>query len=99
MYVWPKYSHSVFFNMPMITQAEAIHMGIPKRTLQTILLNRHAFSLRSAKKWLKDHNYANAYFRITKNEYRFMQTPPIEHARYFSKKIDSGNIVLVFQEY
>jgi hypothetical protein len=84
--------------MPIMTQATARSMGVPSKTLQTILLSRHAFTLRSAKKWLKDHSYANSYYRTTANEYRFMQTPPIAGARFWSKKI-SPEILLVFQEY
>ena len=85
--------------MPTITKATAIRMGIPRTTLQTIELSRHAFTLWGAKKWLKDHNYANAYYRTTKNYYRFMQTPPIGDAQFLSKKIDHDWIVLVYQQY
>ena len=98
--------------MPSITITDAVRKGIPRTTLtivdrfsanfvgllQTILLDRRYFTLRTAKKWLKDHNYANSYYRTTKNEYRFSQTPDIRNAGYFSKKI-TPSIILVFQRY
>ena len=84
--------------MPTITQAEARSMGIPRKTLQTILLDKHYFTLRTAKKWLKDHNYVNSYYRTTKNEYSFMQTFPIEGSHYWSFKV-SPVVLLVYQEF
>ncbi len=85
------------YKMPTITQSEAKRMGIPKRTLQTILISR-AHSLAESKQWLKDNNYANSYYRVTKNFRRFMQTPPIQGAKYESK-ILPNNVELVYQYY
>lgn len=85
--------------MPQLTKAQARQKGIPSKTLQTILLDKHYFTIRTAKKWLKDHNFVNSYWRATANEYRFLQTPDIKGAIYYSKKIDDGQIILVFQEY
>lgn len=84
--------------MPTLTKLEAKKKGIPKRTLQTILFDLDAFNVTTAKAWLKKHNYANAYWRKTANQVRFMQTPDIKDAKYYSKKI-TPNITLVFQEY
>ena len=84
--------------MPWVSIAEAKRLNIPHRTLQTIELPRYRFNLRLAKKWLKDHSYANAYYRTTTNYYRFMQTPPIIGAEYHSKKLING-VILVFQTY
>ena len=48
--------------MPTITKSEAKQMGIPKKNLQTILIKK------DSKKWLKDHNFVNSNYRLTKNE-------------------------------
>lgn len=84
--------------MPSITKHEAILKGIPKKTLQTILFDKSEYDVVSAKKWLKKHNYSNAYWRKTTNQIRFMQTPDIKGATYYSKPINQY-ITLVFQEY
>lgn len=84
--------------MPWVSQEEAAGLNIPADTLQTVELNRHRFTLRQAKYWLKMHNYANAYYRTTTNYWRFMQTPPIIGSRYQSKKIND-DIILVYQHY
>lgn len=84
--------------MPTITKSEATKKGIPKKTIQTIELPKDKFNLRTAKKWLKDHNYANAYYRTTDNYYRFMQTPDINNANYYSKKLPN-DVIIVFQNY
>jgi hypothetical protein len=84
--------------MPWVSKEEATKLNIPHKTLQTIEINRHQFNLRQAKKWLKDHSYANAYYRTTTNYWRFMQTPPIVGATYQSKKLNDY-IILVFQHY
>lgn len=83
--------------MPTISQTEAKRMGIPHKTLQTILINR-IHSLKDSKQWLKDNNYANSYYRTTANFRRFMQTPPIKGSKYYSKKLSNG-VELVYQEY
>lgn len=43
----------------------------------------------------KTGNYVNSYWRRTANQLRFLQTPDIKNAKYYSKKI----ITFVFQEY
>jgi hypothetical protein len=84
--------------MPLITKAKAKQMGIPKKTLQTILFNLNTFDVTTAKVWLKKHNYANSYWRKSANQIRFMQTPDIKDATYYGKRI-TPNITLIFQEY
>lgn len=84
--------------MPTITKLEAKKKRIPKRTLQTILFNDSVYNVTSAKAWLKKHSYSNAYWRRTTNQLRFMQTPDIKDAKYYSKKI-TPDITFVFQEY
>ena len=83
--------------MPLISQQEARQMGIPKKTLQTILISRK-HTLAESKQWLKDNNYANSYYRTTANFRRFMQTPPIKGAKYYSTVLPNG-VELVHQEY
>lgn len=41
----------------------------------------------------------NDDYRKTINEIRFWQQPQIVGARYYSKLIGDGSIILVFQEY
>jgi len=84
--------------MPTITKQQAIRMGIPKKTLQTIELPKNKYTLRSAKKWLKDNNFVNSYYRTTVNYYRFMQSFPIRGAGYYSRVLPNG-VILVMQEY
>jgi len=84
--------------MPTITKTEAKQKGIPKKTLQTILFDDSIYNVRTAKAWLKNHNYSNAYWRRTANQLRFMQTTDIRNAKYYSKKI-TEHITFVFQEY
>lgn len=83
--------------MPLITKSEAKKKGIPKKSLQTIEIPR-AWGLSAARKWLKENNYANSYYRRTTNFYRFMQTPDIKNANYYSTKLPN-NVILVMQEY
>lgn len=83
--------------MPLITKTTARLMGIPKKTLQTVEIPRE-WGLATAREWLKEHHFAIAYYRRTANFYRFMQTPDIKGASYYSTKLQSG-IVLVHQEY
>jgi hypothetical protein len=84
--------------MPLVSREEASEMGIPSRTLQTIEFPRETFTILAAKQWLHEHNYANAYYRITHGYIRFMQTPPIFTATYYSKKL-SNRVILVWQNY
>lgn len=84
--------------MPWVSKEEAASLNIPRRTLQTVEINRHRYTLRQAKAWLKAHSYANAYYRTTLHYWRFMQTPPIIGAEYHSKKLND-DIILVFQTY
>lgn len=84
--------------MPTISKSKALQLGIPKKSLQTILFNKIDWNVPSAKKWLKEHNYINNGWRRTKNEIRFIQVNPIEDATYYSKKLSDG-IILVYQQY
>lgn len=84
--------------MPTISQEEAVKMGIPHETLQTIELPKRKFNLRQAKKWLRENNYVNTYYRTTLNFYRFMQVFPIRNASYHSKELSNG-VILVYQKY
>lgn len=83
--------------MPLITKAQAHRMGIPKKTLQTVEIPRE-WGLATARKWMKKNNFANAYYRRTVNFYKFLQTPDIKGASYYSKVLPNGAI-LVTQEY
>lgn len=83
--------------MPTISKSEAIRSGIPKKTLQTILIPND-YSLKESRAWLKDHNYSNAYYRNTKNFRRWMQVFPIRGASYYSNVLNNG-IELIYQEY
>jgi len=84
--------------MPILTITEAKNKGIPKKTLQTILFNDNVYNVRSAKEWLKKHNYSNSYWRRTENRLRFMQTPDIKGSKFYSKPINE-HITFVFQDY
>jgi hypothetical protein len=83
--------------MPIITKSQARKMGIPKKTLQTVLISRNN-TINESKKWLADNHYANSYYRTTTNFRRWMQTPPIAGSTYYSKILPNG-VELVFQIY
>lgn len=83
--------------MPQITKSEAHQMGLPKKTIQTVLIPKNV-SLANSRKWLKDHGYAWRYHRNTTNFRRFMQTPDIKNASYYTISLPNG-IELVYQEY
>jgi hypothetical protein len=84
--------------MPLISKSKARQMGIPKKSLQTVLFNKSAFDVRTAKAWLRKHNMVNSYWRKTANQIRFMNVPDIKDASFFAKKI-TPDITFVFQEY
>lgn len=83
--------------MPTKTVKWAIENKIPRHNLQTILINKN-ITKKDADNWLLHHNYRNDYYRVTKNERRYMQINPIKGAKYYSKILPNG-IILVFQEY
>ena len=84
--------------MPIISKIKARELGIPNKSIQTILFNKIDWTVPGAKKWLKEHKYENNGWRRTTNEIRFIQVNPIKDANYYSKKLKDG-IILIFQEY
>lgn len=84
--------------MPIISKSEARKKGIPSNTIQTVELPKDKFTLKQAREWLKKNGYAYQYHRLTTNFRRFMQTPDIKDADFYSKKLPNG-VVLVFQKY
>lgn len=84
--------------MPWVSKKEATKLNIPKKTLQTILIPKDKYSLREAKKWLKEHSKANSYIRETTNYYRAMQTVPIVGSNYHTSTLANG-IMYVYQDY
>ncbi len=83
--------------MPTLTQAKARLMGIPEDTIQTIEIPLR-FTLEDSQSWLKSNGYLWQNHRRTKNFRRFIQTPDIKGATYYSVKIPN-NIVIVHQKY
>lgn len=83
--------------MPNISKGFAHMIGMPNKTLQTILIPK-SFGLHKARQWLKTHSYDYENFRKTKNFYRFMQNLDIAEANYYTVKLPDG-IELVYQEY
>ena len=71
--------------MPQLTIREAMNSGIPRKTLQTVLIS-NINSLKQSKDWLREHGYAWHYYRDTINFHRFSQTPDIMGAHYYTKK-------------
>jgi hypothetical protein len=67
------------------------------KTLQTVLFDKAKWDLRSARKWLKDHDFIyNSKVDKRGNHLRFRQVDPISGARYRTKKLDN-DVDLVFQ--
>jgi len=85
-------------DMPTITQATAVSRQIPRNSLQTILFNRHYWTVPQAKTWLHEHGYKRSTYRRTANDIRFMQVNPIQNAIFYAKKLPN-NVTLILQEY
>lgn len=83
--------------MPTISQAKAKKMGIPSKSLQTILIP-NKYDLEHMQQWLKDNNFVNSNYRKTANFVRFLQNFPIKNASYYTKKLPNG-VQLVYQQY
>jgi hypothetical protein len=83
--------------MPLITREQAKKSGMPRKTLQTILISK-TLSIPQSKAWLKEHGYASSYWRQTKDFRRWMQSPPIDGATYSTSTLPNG-IELVYQRY
>ena len=85
--------------MPLqhLNKIEARRFGIPKKSIQTILINKE-ISLKDCKQWLKSHGYLYQNYRLEGEHRRFQQTPPIIRAHYYSKKLNN-EITFVFQNY
>jgi hypothetical protein len=84
--------------MPHITKKQAAQMGVPRHTIQTILMPKGHFTLTRARSWLKTNGYRSDDMRMTANERRFMQINPIRGAEYYSKVLPNG-VILTYQYY
>jgi hypothetical protein len=82
--------------MPQISLQEAIKKNLKSGHIHTILIPKE-FGLDEAKKWLKSHGYKIRH-RSTTNVFRFNQVPEIIGARFGSKRLPNG-VILVFQYY
>ena len=60
-------------------------------------LKKDKYSFNDCIRWLKLHKYKTYKCDITKSLYRWRQVEPIQlkNKKYFIKKIDNGNIMLV----
>ena len=66
-------------------------------TIQSVLFKKDKYSFNDCIRWLKLHKYKTYKCDITKSLYRWRQVEPIQlkNKKYFIKKIDNGNIMLV----
>ncbi len=80
--------------MPEITIQEARQRGIKSGHVHTILIPKTK-NLQKAKEWLKSHGYHTRH-RTTTNYYRMNQVPEITGARFATKTLPNG-YMLVFQ--
>lgn len=62
--------------------------------VQSVLINKHNFTLNEAKKWLKENGFRFYKVDETENFYRFRQVEPKGFKYYRIKKI-TDNIELV----
>jgi len=83
--------------MPLITKSQAIRLGLPNPSLQTVLVPR-INSLTESRKWLKKHGFLYQNHRTTTNFRRFIQSYDIKDASFYVKKLPNG-VELVFQKY
>lgn len=68
--------------------------------VQSVLLNRDKFTIRSAIDWVIVHNYKVKKIDITQNYFRFRQIPPNElknkgYTNYINKEIKDGIILVI----
>ena len=65
-------------------------------TTQSVLLSRDRFTLSSAKKWIKKHDFKLTFYRkeadVTENYFRFRQMAPTRFKKnnYVTKEISDG---------
>jgi hypothetical protein len=86
--------------MPIISKLQAKASGIPKKSLQTILISKD-YSIPESKAWLNKHHFSSSYYRNAGKDAHFrrwMQTPPIKGATYNTITLPNG-VELVYQEY
>ena len=83
--------------MPRLTKSQAIQLNLPSTTLQTIEIPV-SWSQQKAVGWLVHHGFNNNGYRTTRNYHRYWQTGDIQGAKYFSKKLPDG-VVMVWQQY
>ncbi len=86
--------------MPTITRNVAVRHGYPtnKWFVQTILIHKHAYTKAQAIQWLKSHGYDHSNSRLTFNFRRFMQTNPVEGAKYYTDVVCPG-VEVVYQRF
>jgi hypothetical protein len=86
--------------MPTITRSVAIQNGYPTNRwfVQTILIDKHAYTRTQAKQWLQTHAYYHSNKRTTTNYWRYMQTNPVQGAIYFTDVVYPG-IEIVYQRF
>lgn len=77
------------------------HVKIPKKNnVQSILFNKHLFSVVQAMNWLKQHGFCGSYENVhypdeTKNYYRFRQYDPIKNEKYITRNSKTSGIKFV----
>ena len=61
--------------------------------LQSVLIPKSKFTLKEAKKWIREHGYKESFYGkdvdITEKFYRFRQAAP-KHGEYYVKKLSNG---------
>ena len=66
--------------------------------VQSVIFNRHFYTLNQMLKWLEKNNYLNVKrVDITKNFYRFRQFEPNKNRQYRIYKIPNEEIKLVLE--
>ena len=68
--------------------------------VQSVLFNKHLFSVMQAMNWLRLHGFHGTYENIhypdeTKNYYRFRQYNPIKGERYITRNSKTSGIKFV----
>ena len=83
--------------MPRISKKIAEIRHLPHKVIQTVLTPK-TWTYAQSMRWLEDHGLKTHYMHQTPNFTRWMQNPPVIGAKYYSKVLGNG-VILVMEMY
>lgn len=64
----------------------------------TVLVPKNKFTIRDAVNWVNNNNFKTTKIDISDNYYRFRQSVPRNYARYYSKKLRNGIVLVMYRK-